>query len=102
MFFITSIKHPNDNDVTEFPVPTEAICWGYYPNREYTINFIADVTQDFHEGHYNWLVVENITEGIQPTPLESIWFQWDNNLNHWIHIVNPPAWSYKIKTWAFG
>jgi hypothetical protein len=98
MWFITSIylEAPKDN---ESPARAETHrTFGYFSNAKEACQAVAENRCNMHECLYNYLVVENIGEGIHPLAEEEIWYKWQDK---WVPCSKPEA-LVGIINWALG
>jgi len=83
MFFLVSLNVKNPNS-SEWNI-NDTRCFGYFSNKETALKAVNNNWGDMEECIYNYLVIEELPEGIHPTPpnLRSygheIWFNWEND-----------------------
>ncbi len=54
-----------------------------------------------HESRHEWLVIEEVREGILATGLVISWFRWDDKQTEWI-VCAAPTWSIGIVNFSIG
>lgn len=86
MFFITIHYIKTENDVSDI---LNSRCIGYYKDYQNALNTIENNYCDIYEfGHYNYVVIENIPEGLYQYDDNPTWFKVD---------FDPNKNEYKIK-----
>jgi len=98
MWFITSIVARENT--TERPV-LMADCqrtFGYYKDESEAHEAIAENRCNMQECLYNYLVLENIDEGIHPEVISEEWFRWEDK---WVPCEKPSEFL-GIVNWGLG
>lgn len=102
MWFITSIlfKKPENS---ESPARAETHrTFGYYSTPEKARHAVAENYGNMHECLYNFLVIENIGEGVHALADDNEeWYEWNEEDNNWVAIAKPPQFM-GIINWAIG
>ena len=93
MFFITSVRYDKEAG------KSDTACFGYVEQCEDAHGIVARNTCDLEEYYYNYLVIEEIPQGIHPTPISECWFKWNKKQNIWEQI-NAPKFSRSIINWC--
>jgi len=99
MYFLTAILEANP-DSKYYPHGATR-CFGYYEEKPKACEAADLNLADMHECLYEWLVIEEIPQGIHAMPKEEIWYKWDDGLECWVH-VEKPNWSKGIINWSIG
>ena len=68
MYFITTIDSRDD----------DMRCVGYYSTFEKAEEAVLDNACDINETCYNYVVIENVGEGLYQYDQDAIWYQWDD------------------------
>jgi hypothetical protein len=101
MFFITAIysEYVIEPDIYGSPYSR---CFGYFIKKEDAIKAVENNESDLHECLYDYIVIENLKEGLycgmEFNPSE-IWFQW--NGTEWLECIKPDF-AKNIVNWAIG
>lgn len=93
MLFITAM-HWNGENVTS------TATFGYFSDHDEAHGCVARNTGDMHECLYNFLVIEDVPEGIHPLPKSECWFEWDGEQELW-QSIDAPEFSRRIINWCF-
>ena len=93
MFFITAIHYKDDN------IQSTAT-FGYLSDHDEAHGCVARNTCNMDEHLYNYLVIEDVPEGIHPFPKSECWFEWDEENTLW-QAISPPEFSKHIINWCF-
>jgi hypothetical protein len=93
MFFLTSISHYPEHK-------WQSRCFGYFSTIEKARGAVANNTCDMEECCYNYLVIEEIGEGIHSFASSESWFTWEEE-NGWT-AIEKPKWSEGIINWSIG
>jgi len=98
MWFITSIYLAKPEDA-ESPSRAETKrTFGYYSDAKVACAAVAENRCNMHECLYNYLVIENIGQGIHALADEEIWYRWEDK---WVQCPKPDA-LVGIVNWAIG
>jgi hypothetical protein len=98
MWFITSIYLVKPEN-KESPARAETKrTFGYYSNPQEAIQAIVTNRCNMHECLYNYLVLENIGEGIHPEVHNEEWYKWEEK---WVPCLKPLE-LVGIINWALG
>ena len=73
-YFVTAIRSEN-------PFENGRRCFGWFETLFAAKNY--GVTKDIQGVMYDYLVIEEIMDGLNPTIKEILWFKWNNILNIW-------------------
>lgn len=95
MFFITVIT-----GMSSLSDMADNRCFGYYTSLDEALERVQ-FGHDLEERSYNYLVIENVAEGVYPTSEEIRWFKWNENQNAWQQIDKPKETQHVIN-WALG
>jgi len=99
MYFLTSIHLKNETGFES--KPDYSRCFGYFPEKQTALQAADENWADMEECLYDWLVIENIPEGLHAIPEEEVWYKWDIGLSAWLH-AEKPEWSQGIINWSIG
>lgn len=89
MFFITGLRIKKD-DITG------SRTFGYYHTYEEAEEDVFANNLDIHEHYYNYMVIEQIEEGLYRHPLGEWFFEWDENSNKYIKTLKPLCLSHYV------
>lgn len=95
MYFLSSIAY--------YPVALKTPnkrCFGYFPTLEKAITAVACNAGDMEECYYNYLVIEEIPEGVHSVPISENWYVWNAEIG-WVP-CEKPEWSIGIINWSIG
>jgi len=95
MFFLTSIAH--------YPIALKTPnkrCFGYFSTEEKAITAVACNAGNMEECYYNFLVIEEISEGIHSIPISETWYTWNTDIG-WVP-SEKPEWSIGFTNWSLG
>ena len=95
-WFLTSIVVDDNN-----PRSRNSRCFGYYANYSDAMSAVTKNQCDMRECLYDYLVMEEIGEGIHPEVMQENWFKWNDGLNGW-HRCNKPSEFVGSINWALG
>lgn len=103
-YFITAIAfHPGAPET--YPPGRKLRCFGFFGTLERAIASVLENECDMHECLYNYIVVENLDEGIHPSVRkdnpEELWFEWSRDRERWIQ-TQKPDWSKGYLGWSIG
>ena len=73
--------------------------FGYFADHDDAHGAVARNSGDMHEMLYNYLVIEDIPEGIFPMPRSECWFEWDDDQALW-QSCKAPEFSKNIINWS--
>ena len=74
--------------------------FGYHYGFENALNSVHHNHGNMHECLYNYLVMEQIGEGIHALAESYHWFKWDTNIG-W-KACDRPKWANGLTNWALG
>lgn len=100
MWFITSILFRRDSIENPSWLYDSKRTFGFYVNCSDAMAAIKENRCNMHECLYNFLVLEEVAEGIHPIAETEVWFEWSDT-GGWI-ISKKPAEYDCVINWAIG
>jgi len=95
-WFITAIAVEDDS-----PQSRDSRCFGFYAEYADAMSAVMQNRCDMRECLYDYLVMEEIGEGIHPEVKKEIWFKWMEERRGWYHCVKPSEFV-GVVNWALG
>jgi hypothetical protein len=96
MFFITSLAYYTSSN---FTLP-KSRCFGFFDSLEKAKTAVACNSGNMHECYYNYLVIEEISEGVHAFPISQYWYIWSEDLG-WVPTTKP-EFAKGISNWSIG
>lgn len=93
-FFITSLCYKNGRECPDRRT------FGYYSTIEKSLEAVKMNRCNMHECLYNFLVIEEIKEGIHPMVDSEYWFEWKDK--GWEQLCSKPPQFNGTCNWALG
>jgi hypothetical protein len=69
---------------TPFMRITDTRCWGYYFEADDALEAVKQNVGGMDDMLYNYLVIEQVSEGIGATAQALWWFRYDNAFESWV------------------
>ena len=92
----TMIRHPKG----EIKIKHTTHTFGYHYGLKQALHALRENHGDMYECLYNYLVIEQIDDGIQSLVNAYIWFKWKEGIG-WTK-CDRPVWARGITNWAIG
>ncbi len=92
MFFLTSVADLKNSRPSR--------CFGYFKSLNKALNAVSKNTGNMVECFYDYLILEEIGEGIHALSKEIMWFKYDLVSNSW-EKCKKPKWAVCCN-WAIG
>jgi hypothetical protein len=99
MFFITSISYYPELNYSESVNPNKR-CFGFFKELSKARVAVSCNVGDLEEQYYNYIVIEEILEGIHSIPISENWYYY-NTENGWVP-CSKPEWSIGIVNWSIA
>lgn len=93
-FFITSLYYKNERECPDRKT------FGYYSTIEKSLEAVKINRGNMHECLFNFLVIEEIKEGVHPMVDSEYWFVW--KYDKWEQLCDKPSQFNGIYNWALG
>lgn len=98
MWFITSIYLAVPENKESSTRAETKRTFGFYSHPADAIEAVVTNRCNMHECLYNYLVIENIGEGIHPSAEYEEWYKWEDK---WVQCLKPEP-LVGIINWALG
>jgi hypothetical protein len=95
MFLLTAITKPES-----FGLPDRR-CFGFFGTFEKAQTAVDNNTGNMRECLYEYLVIEEINEGIHPHVIKEWWNKWSENKNKW-EPCDKPEEFFGTVNWSLG
>lgn len=97
MWFLTSIYVDDRSSVEHRRV------FGFLTDLSEAIKAIETNRGDMHECFYQFLILENIRQGVHPESISEVWYEWYQfpNGSQWQRIEKPSVFD-GVVNWALG
>lgn len=83
IFFITAISRlPESGGVDVRP-------YGWYADRQSAVEAVSDNQVDMHDGQYEYMVIQELGQGVRRPHLSLQWFRWEPNGEFYLPITSP-------------
>lgn len=92
MYFITTIQSRTD----------ESRCVGYFSSFEEAEEAVEENYLDLHETIYDYIVIENIPEGLYRYDQDAKWYKWNNSKERYEKIEGRPEEYSNIVGFGIG
>ena len=79
---------------------TSSSTFGYFNDHDEAHGCVARNTCNMDERLYNYLVIEDVPEGLYPMPKSECWFEWTEEQMLW-QSCSAPDFSKRIINWCF-
>jgi hypothetical protein len=96
MYFLTSICSTE----TYNPVFVEKRTFGFFLDLNKAEESVKNNEGNLNECLYDFLVIEEIGEGIHSPSQQEIWYAWNNK--NWEKLNEKPEWATGTTNWALG
>lgn len=93
-FFVTSIENGWPSALKR--------CFGFFFTEKEAINAVLNNDCDIHECLYEYVVIEEINDGIHGGVVNEIWFEWNRKKSGWEKISKKPVFAKRICNWGIG
>ena len=106
IWFLTAI-HVDETKMQRHPIYDEikvekfTRTFGYYRGFHKALEAVKKNTGNMCECLYNYLIMEQIGEGVHALGEEVEWFKWNDTKNGWVPCARP-EWAKGIINWALG
>lgn len=101
MWFITAVKASRESIGNPTLLVDTHRTFGFYKERSNACEAIDENRGNMQECLYNFLVLEELAEGIHPEVRVELWYKWDEQWRRWIP-CNKPSDLEGIINWALG
>ncbi len=101
MYFITAIISEEHLKQVPFYAKLRSHCFGYFKTWDEAHATVTDNVGSLHESIYDFIVIEDIPDGIHSLMTEEHWYYWCDALNCWQPCVKPDEFKGVIN-WAIG
>ena len=86
-YFITALEKINTSN--GFPHFGASRCWGFYTNFKTADEMVRNNVTDLYETVYDYMVIEEYSEGISGYEFERWFYKWDNQTEKYVPIEEP-------------
>lgn len=100
MWFITSVIKDLDHPERR-RMGLDHRTFGFYQERQEACIAIEENRGNMEECLYNYLVLEEINEGIHPEVQTELWYHWSEEHRKWMPCTKPSEFI-AIVNWALG
>lgn len=109
MYFITSIN--KQSQLSKFLEDRQLSkrCFGYFTSQKLAMEMVEKNAGNLHECFYDYLVIEQIFEGIHGSAKEICWYKWseqknflDNHKGNAWQRCDKPEFAMGLTNWAIG
>lgn len=77
-------------------------CIGYYETNKEAIDAVKTNRGDMHECKYNYIVIEEVPNGVWRSTVNEFWFTWSPAREEWIQCKKPLKYRQFGNVCGFG
>lgn len=86
--FVTSLRFDSSSDSLKLPL-VDSRTFGYFVRLEDAVESVNKNIGDLRECLYDYVVIEQINQGIHGETEKELWFGWNYELNCWFPRPKP-------------